>query len=81
MDDALIPQTYEQWHHCITVICQQPLTLDYIDQRIKALDDNSDYMTKKFVELYGESQLSKTQHWFKTAKEKLQVEEQAGKNA
>lgn len=70
MDEALIPQTYDEWHHCITVICRQPLTQDFIDARIAALDDPSDYMTQKFVELYGEQQLVKTQNWFKEAKGK-----------
>lgn len=68
MNTAIIPQTYQEWHHCITVICQQPLTLSYVEERITALNSSKDYMTKKFVQLYGESQRQKTLQWFEQAK-------------
>jgi len=68
MEKVLIPENYEQWHHCITVICKQPLTPAYLDQRLRALNNLEDYMTKKFVELYGEQQRMKTLQWFERAK-------------
>lgn len=68
MTSILIPENYDQWHHCITVTCKQPLTLSYIDSRIKALTNQRDYMTKKFVELYGDQQRIKTLEWFEKAK-------------
>ena len=68
MTDAIIPETYEQWHHCITVLCQQPLTPDYIDSRIKALNDPQGYMTRKFIELYGDQQRMQTLQWLEKAK-------------
>ncbi|KJF94767.1 hypothetical protein UB33_07290 [Photobacterium angustum] len=71
MNTAIIPQTYQEWHHCITVICQQPLTLSYVEERIAALNSSKDYMTKKFVQLYGESQRQKTLQWFEQAKNEL----------
>lgn len=71
MSTAIIPQTYQEWHHCITVICQQPLTLSYVEERITALNSSKDYMTKKFVQLYGESQRQKTLQWFEQAKNEL----------
>ncbi|PQJ66700.1 hypothetical protein [Photobacterium angustum] len=71
MNTAIIPQTYQEWHHCITVICQQPLTLSYVEERIIALNSSKDYMTKKFVQLYGESQRQKTLQWFEQAKNEL----------
>ncbi|EAS64875.1 hypothetical protein C0W92_19245 [Photobacterium angustum] len=71
MNTAIIPQTYQEWHHCITVICQQPLTLSYVEERITALNSSKDYMTKKFVQLYGESQRQKTLQWFEQAKNEL----------
>ncbi|PSV38646.1 hypothetical protein C9J44_02225 [Photobacterium sp. GB-27] len=71
MNTAIIPQTYQEWHHCITVICQQPLTLSYVEERITALNSSKDYMTKKFVQLYGESQRQKTMQWFEQAKNTL----------
>ncbi|EAR56077.1 hypothetical protein SKA34_12825 [Photobacterium sp. SKA34] len=71
MNTAIIPQTYQEWHHCITVICKQPLTLSYVEERIIALNSPKDYMTKKFVQLYGESQRKKTLQWFEQAKNEL----------
>ncbi|WP_019605983.1 hypothetical protein [Teredinibacter turnerae] len=72
MNTELIPTTYEEWHHCITVICQQEMTLPYIEKRIKALNSPSDYMTQQFVTLYGEPQRLKTLQWFEQAKNALQ---------
>ncbi len=68
MSSPLIPETYEQWHHCITVLCQQPLTPEFIATRIEALNNPRDYTTKKFVTLYGEQQRLKTLQWFEQAK-------------
>lgn len=61
------PTSYEEWKHCITVICGIPLTESYVRQRIEALHDTSDHMTSKFVELYGEPHLRQTIAWFEQA--------------
>lgn len=71
METAIIPQTYEEWHHCITVVCDQELTLPFIQQRIAALNALTDYKTKRFVELYGDEQRIKTLQWFEQAKSTL----------
>jgi len=71
MNSPIIPQTYEQWHHCIVDLCKQPLTSAYIDARIKALNDPNDYTTRKFVELYSDQQRLNTLHWFEQAKSEL----------
>lgn len=71
MTSELIPETYEQWRHCITVLCNQPLTPDYIEARIKALNDPRDYMTQKLIELYGKQQYAKTLQWFERAGESV----------
>ncbi|WP_428239597.1 hypothetical protein [Gynuella sp.] len=71
MTVPLISETYEQWYHCITVICRQPLTPEYIAARIEALNSPNNDMTKKFVELYGEAQRIKTLQWFERAKSTL----------
>ncbi|MEM9101384.1 MAG: hypothetical protein AAGB12_03605 [Pseudomonadota bacterium] len=68
MDTVIIPQTYNEWHHCITVICNQPLTPKYIEERIHALSNPRDFKTQQFVKLYGEEQRIKTLEWFKQAK-------------
>lgn len=71
MDTDIIPQSYEDWHHCITVICQQELTKAYIEARINALSSSNDYATQKFVQLYGEQQRIKTLQWFKHAQKTI----------
>lgn len=67
----LIPQTYEEWRHCITVICRQPITRPYIEERIAALNSKNDHMTQAFVQLYGEQQRRKTLQWFEQAKQEF----------
>lgn len=71
MKYPLIPETYEQWHHCITVLCKQSLTPAYVDERIKALNNSNDYSTQQFVKLYGEQQRIKTLQWFEQSKSTL----------
>ena len=71
MSNAIIPETYEEWRHCITVLCQQELTLPYIEMRIKKLNSRNDHMTQQFVRLYGEHQRIKTVKWFEQAKRDL----------
>ena len=71
MQDGFIPRNYEEWRHCITVLCRQPLTQPYIDERIAALNNFKDHMTTKFVELYGEPQRVQTLQWFERAKKDL----------
>ncbi|MCC5795760.1 MAG: hypothetical protein JJU48_00365 [Methylophaga sp.] len=63
----LIPGNYNEWHHCITKICRIPLTESYIRERISALNNEQDYMTSRFVELYGEEQRQQTLLWFEQA--------------
>ncbi|MDD3380824.1 MAG: hypothetical protein PHD68_06420 [Rugosibacter sp.] len=66
-----IPRTYGEWRHCITVICRQPITGPYIEERIKALNSATDYMTVRFLRLYGEAQRLKAIEWFKRAQHEL----------
>ena len=71
MDISIVPTTYKDWRHCITVICRQELTMPYIESRINALNSKNDHMTSKFVELYGEQQRIMTLKWFERAKNDL----------
>ena len=41
----VVPRTYEQWRHCITVDCGMALTPAYIEQRLHALRDDNDDAT------------------------------------
>ncbi|MEM6481242.1 MAG: hypothetical protein AAF922_02105 [Pseudomonadota bacterium] len=67
----VIPQSYQEWEHCITVECGIPLTPDYVAERIEALQDTNDHHTQKFIEQYGEAHLTRTLAWFREAQEKL----------
>lgn len=71
MNAPLIPRTYQEWRHCITVLCKQPLSSEYIDDRIAALKNTKDHHTKSFVDLYGQAQYEKTLEWFGRARAEL----------
>lgn len=62
-----IPNSYEEWRHCIEVDCRQPLTADFIAKRLGALRDQKDGHTRQFVECYGEERLAITISWFERA--------------
>lgn len=64
-----IPRSYTEWRHCITVLCAIPLTCDYIAERLLALDDESDFMTQKYRQTWGEEQMQKTRQWFVQAQQ------------
>ncbi|MBU2884361.1 hypothetical protein KO507_01135 [Gilvimarinus agarilyticus] len=72
MTDSIVPQTYAQWRHCITEICQIPLTANYIEQRIKSLNNPNDHTTEQFIRLYGNEQHRHTLQWFEQEKTELQ---------
>lgn len=67
-----IPQNYDEWLHCITVICGIPLTTDYVARRIAALDDRTDFQTQRFVDRWGSAHHARTLGWFREAAEKLE---------
>ena len=66
-----VPRTYEEWEHCITVQCGIPLTPDFIARRIEALEDESDFRTRNFIETWGEAHHAKTLGWFRQAATRL----------
>lgn len=67
----IIPTTYQEWEHCITVECGIPLTAEYIVKRIHALQDMDDYKTKKFIERWGTAHHARTLAWFREAEEQF----------
>lgn len=71
MENAIIPHNYEAWRHCITVECGLELTADFIEERVSALQNNKDYSTKKFVQLYGQQHLQNVLGWFIQAQKNL----------
>ncbi|UTW45097.1 hypothetical protein KFE80_12110 [bacterium SCSIO 12696] len=68
MEKTFIPNSYEEWRHCITVECRLELTESFISERIAALQNPRDYSTKKFIQLYGQHHLQKVLGWFEQAK-------------
>lgn len=70
MIDSIIPQSYEQWRHCIIKECGIDLTPDYIDQQLALLEDKADHYTQQFVRLYGPKHLENVLTWFAQAKSK-----------
>jgi hypothetical protein len=61
----MIPQTFDQWKHCITVDCKINLTKDFVLQRLTVFQDTNNPETKKFESLYGKEYLQNIIHWFK----------------
>lgn len=64
---SILPTTYAEWHHCITVTCKITLTEAYVQQRLRALRDPSDRTTIRFRELYGAAHLERVTGWFEQA--------------
>ena len=72
MTAALSLETYDDWKHCITVLCRIPLTLTYVEQRLAALRDPADNGTQKFIATWGEAHLAHVIGWFERAERELQ---------
>jgi len=68
MQSSLIPQTYEEWRHCITVDCGLKLTPSFIEQRISALQNNNEHYTQQFVRKYGQQHHQRVLSWFMQAR-------------
>ena len=64
-DDALIPETYLGWRHCITVHCGIPLTADFVARRIAALSQADSEETLRFRKLYGDAHWRQVLAWFR----------------
>lgn len=66
-----VPQSYEEWEHCITVKCGIPLTPDYVAGRIAALENGRDFQTEKFITRWGAAHHARTLEWFREAQSRL----------
>lgn len=64
LDDA-IPQTYDQWRHCIEHHCGIPLTAEFAQKRIKELENPKSEHTKRFIESYGPQHHERVLSWFR----------------
>ena len=63
----MLPQSFEEWRHCIEEKCKIPLTPGYIETRIAALQLKDSKEVKDFVRLYGEDHLEKVLGFFQMA--------------
>ncbi|MEM9754446.1 MAG: hypothetical protein AAF914_00550 [Pseudomonadota bacterium] len=71
---SFVPDTYEDWKHCITVKCDIPLTQSYVAERLAALNNQSDYQTQKFIERWGAAHHARTVAWFEKAAKEIAAE-------
>lgn len=67
----MIPTTYEEWRHCIQVICRIPLTEVFVHERLQALDDPAQHTTAQFLRHYGEPHRMRVRAWFAEAGRRL----------
>lgn len=63
----MIPQTYAQWRHCITIECGLPLTRAYVTERLAILRNERHEDTTRFALLYGQAHLQRVRAWFAQA--------------
>jgi hypothetical protein len=60
----MIPRTYAQWHHCISVECGILLSADFIAQRLAVWRNPQLEETQRFRRLYGDAHWQAVQVWF-----------------
>lgn len=64
-------KTYDDWKHCITVLCGIPLTSDFVARRLQELRDVGDSRTRQFVGSWGEPHRKQVIAWFEQAQHEL----------
>lgn len=65
-----IPQNYREWHQCITVACGIKLDIEFIESRIKILENKNHSYTETFIQLYGKQHYENVVSWFYMAKQR-----------
>ncbi len=65
--ESVIPESYEQWRHCIEVRCRIQLTPTFVEARLKELQDATNPRTKEFKKMYGADHLQRTVSWYRQA--------------
>ncbi|MGL4608841.1 MAG: hypothetical protein ACRCYY_04020 [Trueperaceae bacterium] len=61
----MIPKTFQEWQHCITVECGIALNAAYVAERVNVLSDPKHQETQKFTARYGEAHTQQVLSWFK----------------
>lgn len=62
-----LPRSYQDWKRCITVDCGIKLTHEYIEERLRALQDERNAHTAEFIRLYGTAHWQNVMRWFERA--------------
>ncbi|MGE0799806.1 MAG: hypothetical protein AB7O55_15925 [Lautropia sp.] len=63
----MIPQTYDEWRHCIIVECRIPLTAAFVAERLNVWRDTQLDETSRFRRLYGDEHWKAVLGWFEQA--------------
>jgi len=66
-----VPQTFEQWRHCITVDCGLALTPAFIKERLAVWRDDKAEETQRFRRIYGDAHWQAVVGWFEQAEKTL----------
>jgi len=64
---SLVPDSWEQWRHCIEVDCRLALTPAFVAERRAELGDPSHFRTRQFIALYGDAHRLNVLAWFQRA--------------
>jgi hypothetical protein len=67
----VIPETYAQWHHCITVECGIALTRAFADERLAVWRDPTHEETRRFERIYGAAHRERVLQWFERARAQI----------
>lgn len=60
----MIPQSFEQWKHCIENECKIKLTKAFALQRLAVYQNREAPETQKFISVFGEQHLENVIKWF-----------------
>lgn len=61
---AIIPETFEEWRHCIERDCGIALTGKFVEERLAILREPRHEETRRFVRHYGEAHRQRIMAWF-----------------
>ncbi|MEO0480496.1 MAG: hypothetical protein AAF196_13520 [Planctomycetota bacterium] len=75
-EKPIIPSSYEGWRECIEVRCKTPLTPDYVQERLKELENQEHPKTQEFEKLYGTPYREQVTAWFRRAAEEAAAPKQ-----
>ncbi|MCH2191376.1 MAG: hypothetical protein MK188_10670 [Gammaproteobacteria bacterium] len=71
MKSPIIPTNFEEWKHCIEVECGLKLSKQFIEMRIKSMEDSTEHYTQQFIKRYGNQYHLQVLGWFRTAHSQL----------